>query len=350
MVLQLENIAIVGAGIGGLASAIALSQLGATVRIFERSGCLSEAGAGIWIPPNGMRVLASLGIADQVKHAGIEITSAEVFDYRSGHLQTTETISSSGWTNIAIHRQALQQILTRHVAQGCIEFEHELVGIDEERDRVCLRFSNSVTYEAGIVLGADGIHSTTRSCLFPDVPLRYSGQTSWRGITKFSLPGEAAPKGVEIWAPGARFGYSLIAADQLYWYATADAPPGETESPEQTKTRLIAIARSFPRPVPDILEGTPTAAIFRTDLWDLPALSNWGRGRVILLGDAAHAATPNLGQGGAQALEDAWTLARILADVPDIQRAFSTFELRPWNVRQVSRYRSMSILSRSGQG
>jgi salicylate hydroxylase len=105
MVQGLENVAVIGAGIGGLASAIALSRRGANVRIFERSSCLLEAGAGIWIPPNGMRVLASLGIADEVKRAGMEIASAEVLDSRAGRLQATETISSDGWTNIAIHRK-----------------------------------------------------------------------------------------------------------------------------------------------------------------------------------------------------------------------------------------------------
>ena len=202
----LENVAIIGAGIGGLASAIALSRYGATVRIFERSSCLSEAGAGIWIPPNGMQVLASLGIADEVKRAGVEIASAEVLDYRAGHLQTTETISSGGWTNIAIHRQALQQILKEHVPEGSIEFGHEFVGLVEGQSRVSLRFSNSVRHEASIVLGADGIHSGTRRCLFPEVRLRYSGQTSWRGVTRFSLPPGVARRGVEVWSPGARFG------------------------------------------------------------------------------------------------------------------------------------------------
>jgi 2-polyprenyl-6-methoxyphenol hydroxylase-like FAD-dependent oxidoreductase len=328
MVQGLENVAVIGAGIGGLASAIALSRRGANVRIFERSSCLLEAGAGIWIPPNGMRVLASLGIADEVKRAGMEIASAEVLDSRAGRLQTTETISSDGWTNIAIHRQTLQQILKKHVAEGTIEFGHELVGLVEEQNHVSLRFTNSVGHHADIVLAADGIHSATRRCLFPGLQLRYSGQTSWRAVTGFSLPPHAAREGVEIWSPGVRFGYSLIAASQVYWYATADAPPGQTEPPEQARNRFIAMARSFKSPIPEMVEATPSAAILRTDLWDLPALSNWGRGPVILLGDAAHAATPNVGQGGAQALEDAWTLANVLADAPDVQHALSAFELQ----------------------
>src|SRR5579871_6103865 len=114
MVQEMENVAIIGAGIGGLTAAIALSRHGARVRIYERASALSEAGAGIWVPPNGMRVLSHVGIAEQIRQSGIEIRSAELHDYRAGRLQTIETRSSGGWTNIAIHRQTLQKILQEH--------------------------------------------------------------------------------------------------------------------------------------------------------------------------------------------------------------------------------------------
>jgi 2-polyprenyl-6-methoxyphenol hydroxylase-like FAD-dependent oxidoreductase len=205
---------------------------------------------------------------------------------------------------------------------------HELLGLAQEENLVSLQFSNSNTRSTSVVLGADGIHSVARRCLFPEAKLRYSGQTSWRAVVGFEVPTISSHKSLEIWAPGARFGYSAVSPDQVYWYATVNAPPGQSESSDQTKERLIRMAEVFPPPILDLVSATPREAIFRTDLWDLPGLTTWHRRRVMLLGDAAHAATPNLGQGGAQAMEDAWTLARELADTPDVSRAFLEFERR----------------------
>ena len=326
MVQAFKNVGIIGAGISGLTAAIALLRRGAQVHIFERSSSLTEAGAGIWVPPNGMRILASLGIADEVKRSGIEIDFAELHDYRAGLLRTLETRSTGGWTNVAIHRQTLQRILREHAPTGAIHFGHELVEFVQEQNLVSLRFANSTTHCTTIVLGADGIHSAVRRCLFPETKLRYSGQTSWRAVVSFDAPLDSFHKSIEIWAPGARFGYSAISADQVYWYATADAPPGQSESAERAKERLVRMAGVFPTPIRDLVSVTPPEAIFRTDLWDLPGLTNWHRQRVMLLGDAAHAATPNLGQGGAQAMEDAWILAKELAAASDVSRAFLDFE------------------------
>jgi 2-polyprenyl-6-methoxyphenol hydroxylase-like FAD-dependent oxidoreductase len=322
-----DQVAIIGAGISGLAAAIALSRRGAAVQLFERAASLSERGAGIWVPPNAMQVLALLGVAEDVKRAGIEISSAELHDYRTGLLQTVETRGSRGWTNVAIHRQVLQQILADH-AKTEIQFGHELQTLAQTDSDVLLQFSNSTTHRAGVVLGADGIHSAARRALFPDTRLRYSGQTSWRATVAFELPRPSAHKSLEIWAPGARFGYSAIAEKQVYWYATADAPPGGGEPPGEDKDRLARMAKRFPPPILELVSATPGAAILRTDLWDLPGLATWHHGRVLLLGDAAHPATPNLGQGGAQAIEDAWVLADVLGDARDLAPAFLELERR----------------------
>ncbi|WP_035359873.1 FAD-dependent oxidoreductase [Edaphobacter aggregans] len=323
----LEDVAIVGAGIGGLATAIALSQRGATVQVFEQANAVQNSGAGIWMPPNAMQVFACLGVANDIKRSGIEISCAELHDYLAGLLQTINTKSFIGWCNVAIQRRILQQILVNCAARTTtILFDHRLSGLREEQKGVSLQFSNSASHRAGIVVGADGIHSEVRRALFPDSELRYSGQTSWRAVIPFALPLKAIHKSIEIWAPGARFGYSAVAEDQVYWYATADAPPDLRESSEQARQRLMKMAEPFPWPIGDLVSGTVPEALIRTDLWDLPASKVWHRGRSVLLGDAAHAATPNLGQGGAQAVEDAWALAQVLAEKSDAEEAFRQFE------------------------
>jgi 2-polyprenyl-6-methoxyphenol hydroxylase-like FAD-dependent oxidoreductase len=132
-------------------------------------------------------------------------------------------------------------------------------------------------------------------------------------VTPFRLPEGFAGVGWEVWGPGRRFGFSAIGHGEVYWYATLDAPPGERDtSPAETRRRLNAMAAPFPAPVPDLIAATDAERMLRTDMYDLAAIPAWHRGRVVLLGDAAHATTPNLGQGGAQSIEDAWVLAEQL--------------------------------------
>lgn len=326
MVHELEDVSIIGAGITGLAVGIALLQRGATVRIFERELFLSETGAGIWMPPNAMEVLGLLGVADEVKQAGVAIRSAELRDYCAGLLHRIETKNSAGLFNIFIHRRRLQSILAAHMPSETIRFGHELVAIRNDEDRISLQWSDSRMDRALMVIGADGIRSAVRRCLFPNAQPRYSGQTSWRAVVSIDQPPEFLQDSFEYWAPGARFGYSAISNDQLYWYATADAPPGRKESSKELKDLLTRMAALFPGPIPEFVSNTRADDIICTDLWDLPRLKRWHDGPIILLGDAAHAATPNLGQGAAQGLEDAWTFSRCVARESSLASAFAELE------------------------
>lgn len=322
-----KDVAVVGAGIGGLSTAIALSRAGWRVRVFERSSGMSETGAGIWIPPNAMQIFSFLGMAHAIQRSGVEILSAELRDYHGRVLQRVETKGSNGFSNVAIHRQTLQAILVEYAARAAdIRYGHELVGVQQDHSRVLLEFLNGVRHEPDIAVGCDGIHSAVRESLFPEVHPRYSGQTSWRAVVHAQLPNEFSGRSIEIWAPGARFGCSRISENQVYWYATADAPEGGSETAEQAKARLLRRAALFPAPVGELVSATAPGAIIRTDLSDVPSLANWHQGRVVLLGDAAHATTPNLGQGAAQAVEDSCFLAQTLTS--DEWRRTGTHSIR----------------------
>jgi 2-polyprenyl-6-methoxyphenol hydroxylase-like FAD-dependent oxidoreductase len=164
-----------------------------------------------------------------------------------------------------------------------------------------------------------------RAAVAPAARLRPAGQTCYRGVATMELATEHRTTCRETWGGRVRFGYSALDGNRVYWFAPLTAPPGgaREESPRATLAPLLA---GFPAPIPAILEATPDETISRLDLHDLEPLPRWHDRRIALLGDAAHATTPNLGQGGAQAIEDAWVLARCLADEPSPATALAEYE------------------------
>lgn len=323
------EIAIVGGGIGGLTAAIALAARGFRPRVYEAAPELRTVGAGIWVPPNAMQVLARLGLADAVAAKGSPIRIAEVRDARAGVLQRADlsyAVREFGHPTVAIHRGRLQRVLADHLPADAIHTGRACTGVEERDGRVLVRFADGDAAEAPLVIGADGLRSAVRRSIFPEIPLRYSGQTSWRGVATHSLPPELDGTGWEVWSAGARFGFSAIGHGEVYWYATEDALEGESDAPRTVAAKLRALAEPFPAPIPQIVAATDEARITRTDLVDFAPIASWHRGRVALLGDAAHATTPNLGQGGAQAIEDAWVIADRLAAGRDAEAAFAAYE------------------------
>lgn len=191
-----------------------------------------------------------------------------------------------------------------------------------------MRFANGHTDEADVVVGADGIHSVVRAAVLgPEVP-RYSGYTCWRGICQ--RPASIEPGYVaEWWGRGKRVGITTLPDDRVYWWATKNAPPNGREADD--RAFLIAEFRDWAEPAPTLFATTPADRIFRNDILDRPPARKWSKGRVGVIGDAAHPTTPNLGQGGCMAIEDAVVLARCLATASDPARGLEAFaaERRP---------------------
>lgn len=323
--------AIIGGGIGGLTAAIALSQRGIEAHVFEAAPALGVVGAGIAMPTNAMQVLARLGLAGAVQGAGRLVRRAELHDAVSGRLQLVDlTVPGRryGFGMVAIHRARLQQILAAALGPGTLHLDRAFTGLSEhpERQRVSLRFRDGSTDFARVVIGADGMRSAVRRELFGAVRLRYSGHTSYRGVAALRLPAELDHAAREVWGAGCRFGFLPIGDEEVYWFATLDAPAGGIDEPRTALARLQARFAAFPEPVPELLQASTLEAVTRTDMYDLPPLRRWHAGRVVLVGDAAHAATPNLGQGGAQAIEDAYVLADALATQHHALDAFREYE------------------------
>jgi 2-polyprenyl-6-methoxyphenol hydroxylase-like FAD-dependent oxidoreductase len=193
-------------------------------------------------------------------------------------------------------------------------------GFREDADGVSLELAGGATARGAALIGADGIRSLVRGQLFPAVGPRFAGQKAWRGVVRFVAPADAGFWG-ETGGAGARFGLLPMVNDCVYWYATRNAVEHEPETPEGRTAELLGLFGSWHAPIGELITATDEGAILRNDLYDLPPMRTWTRGRITLLGDAAHATTPNLGQGGCQAIEDGVVLARALSQATVVQAA-----------------------------
>jgi len=323
------RILIIGGGIGGLTAAIALQQKGIETDVYEAAPELQPVGKGIWVPTNAMIVLQRLGLADTVIRRGVPLQRIELRDRNDGVLQTIDLRpirAKYGHTTISIHRAALHQTLVDYVQPGTLHLGKRCVGFTQDGRRAVARFADGTEAEGDLLVGADGIHSVVRKALFPDARLRYSGQSCYRGIAEMELPVSLTRTVWEVWGGAHRFGFSAIGPGRVYWFAPFLAPPGGETVADGLLDALARCYADFPDPIPEIIRYTLPEKIIRTDLYDLAPLRRWWQGRVVLLGDAAHAMTPNLGQGGAQAIEDAWVLAEQLARCDSIGEALRAYQ------------------------
>jgi 2-polyprenyl-6-methoxyphenol hydroxylase-like FAD-dependent oxidoreductase len=320
---------IIGAGPGGLTAAIALSQVGINVQVFERAARPEVAGAGLALYPNATRVLATLGLGDAVAGAGMPIEMAEIRTWQ-GKVLTRSNVGRlsaiSGAPAIAIHRADLQRILLEVAGQSRIQFGAELRGFVQNGDGVVASFADGAEVRADVLVGADGLYSPVRAQLLGATPPRYAGYLAWRGIASLEPPNVPAGCGFEAWGRGARFGMFRIGGGRVYWFATANGPEHGRDGPGGRKRDVLERFRAWAAPVPAIIDATDADAILRHDIYDREPAPRWSEGRVTLLGDAAHPMTPNLAQGAAQAIEDGLALATCLTEELAVVEALRRYE------------------------
>ncbi|UFS96334.1 FAD-dependent monooxygenase [Nocardia huaxiensis] len=305
---------VVGGGIGGLATAIALTRRGHHVEVLERAAEFGESGSGISLWTNGLRALDALGVGDKVRAAGHIETEAGIRDRSGRWLSKTDTaeLARRYGPVVVVRRADLFAILAGALPADSLRAATTVTGIDTRTATVKVEHTAG-TSEADLIIGADGIRSMVRATLWPDAKApRYAGYTAWRMIT---APLDFVPAGGEIWGRGERFGIAPLADGSAYLFGVANTPAGERHSGNE----FAEVQRRFanwPDPVPALLAAVSPSAVLRHDIYDLPPLDTFVRPRAVLLGDAAHAMTPNMGQGANQALEDAVTLAAVLDRQP----------------------------------
>lgn len=323
-----HDIGIVGGGIGGPVTSIALHRHGRDPTIYEAADELRPVGAGISVPPNGMAVFDRLGLADVIEAQGTAIerasfqtaTGRDLVEYRLSDLRPDVEHPM-----VMIHRGDLHEILLDRLPAESLSLGMECVGVDRDGARVTARFADGSERTHDILVGADGLRSAVRGALFPDVTLRPAGRTDYRGIAPTTLSESLRRCGREIWGGRFRFGFAPLDEGRVYWFAAVTDPSSGAEA-SGTKDDLLRWYRSFPDPVAELVAKTPTDDIIRTRTYDIDPPDRVWRGRTVLVGDAAHAATPDLAQGAAQAVEDGYVLADAIARHDTHRTAFEAYQ------------------------
>lgn len=325
------QVLIAGAGIAGLVTAIALRRRGIACRVFEATP-EAAGGAGLMLGANALEVLKRLDLLDRVRAAGHSACSLGVYRIDGSPLQVTqaeEWEARYGHRTLVIQRSALQRELLAALDPEIVRYGQRVSDVIPGDGRAGLAFDDGTREEGDVVVGADGLRSMVRQKLFGTTQYRYAGETSWRGISDYVVDsGPRARSMAELWGleRGHRFGFGPVNEKQTYFFATRFAPAGgRDESPRAGLKELLESFAGFVPEVSEILRHTPPERLIRTDIYDFKPLSRWYAGRVVLVGDAAHAATPNLGQGACQAIESAYVLAEKLFEHDDAE-AFRAYQ------------------------
>lgn len=315
-------IGIVGAGIGGVAAGIALVQAGFAVRIFEKAGELRESGAGVSLWPNGTMILSELGLLPGILKYG-EIGTHFLLRTQSGELLMDISTAKADTPTVCLHRADLLRVLAEAMPSECFHFHHELTGVEFNEEKVCLHFRNQSSFVCDGVVGADGIRSRLRALMGKGRQPSNRGYLIYRGLADGPMDLPAGQNG-ESWGAGNRFGTLALGRNKVCWYATANRSAPHSTAAEG-KQWLQALFDRWHDPIPRLLAATDSSTILVAKACDLGPFQHRG-GPITLLGDAAHALTPNLGQGACMALEDALVLAKCVSSDSRVAAGFRRYE------------------------
>ena len=319
-----QTISIIGAGIGGLTTALTLKQKGYPTAIYEGASEIKPVGAGIIIANNAMQVFKKLGLQDKIQQAGNRISCLKITDEKLKPLSVVDlSVFEQKYEvhNVAIHRGVLQKILAEALGNECINLSKRLVDIQKNEDFE-LNFDDSTSIHSDILIGADGIKSIIRNQLFQENTIRNAQQICWRGVCDYELPEQYSHELNEAWGKGKRVGFVKISPQKVYWYALAN----QQDVKNIKEVNLEDFFKEFHPDIIQILKATPREKIIVADITDLKPIQNWYGENVCLIGDAAHATTPNLGQGACQAIEDAYVLGKCISEEMDINKSFKQYE------------------------
>jgi len=322
-----ERTIIIGAGIGGMALAAALARVGIPSLVLERAPQLGEVGSGLGVLPSAVRALETLNVSPALFANAAPFRRFFVCSRHGEELAEVDfsrVFRRIGWNGYVMHRAALHASLAACVDPETVRTGMSVTAIAQHNGMVQVHVAGeSAPFSGDLVVGADGLNSITRAYVLNDGPPRYAGETIFRGIADVGLASPEISR--EILGIGQRAAYYDLGNGRCYWWATAPLPSGTAIPQEERRAFLLERFAGWPFGLPDLFARTAPESVLQNDIFDRPPARVWHRGRVGLVGDAAHPTTPNLGQGACMAIEDAVVLARSIVAGADIEAALTRF-------------------------
>ena len=328
-----EKVAIIGAGLGGLATAIALRKQGIDAHVYEKAREFSPVGAGLGLLPNGLRCLDGIkpGIVITLKSAGCQVKKLTFKTSTGETIMTSENtmMAKYGQPLLTIWWWRLQQILASYLPSEVIHLNYRCIGFEQNETTVITHFENGKTAQADLLIGADGVKSTVRHILIGDGEPRYIGSMSWRAVVehkdKLLQPDEV------ILMKGEKSIVYLLNCGEgnMNWLARKLLPDSSLSlSAAEAKSRVIKEFANWIEPIRELIEGTDAKRILEGQICDRLPLKKWSYGRVTLLGDAAHPMAPSAGQGANTTFEDAYEISECLGNSSDLKTALTNYDNR----------------------
>jgi len=334
------QIAIIGAGIGGMTAAVTLAQKGFKVKVFEQAPELSEVGAGLTVTPNATKGLIYLGLGEAMNKIGMAHDLQGVRHYQTKEIivplkRGKHMLEKYGAYQFQVHRADIHDILIESLEKhspGCVSIDHQLVGIDQKSDRVKLIFNNQAEYECDFVIGADGTRSAVRKSILGNDEPEFSGYVAWRGVvptdgldeSDFDECGSCA-----FISPGRVFARYLIRDAKEYNYVAFLATDEWAEEGWSIPSKVETVLETFSdynQQVKNIISATPPEGWYKWGIFTRQPIGKWSSERVTLLGDAAHPLEPFMGQGASMAIEDGVVLGRIVEDSSSFSEIIERYE------------------------
>ena len=311
------EITIIGAGMAGLTTGIALKKFGHQVTIYEQAEQILPVGAAISLWSNGVKCLNYLGLTEQVEKLGGKMDNLAYIDGLTGDVMTQFSlyplIEEVGQRPYPVSRAELQNMLMDEFGREDIHLAKKMISFVEEGERVKIQFADGGKIESDLLVGADGTHSITRAYVLGEqVERRYAGYVNWNGLVDVSDDYAAADQWTTFVGEGKRVSLMPVANNRFYFFFDVPLPVGLENDRSQYKALFKQYFKRWCEPVQKLIDAVDVQKTNRVEIHDIEPFADFYKGRVVIVGDAAHSTTPDIGQGGCQAMEDAIYLARSL--------------------------------------